>query len=222
MKAMGLEELALVAPRPGIYPSEEATARAVSAVDVLDAARVHGSLAEAVADCSLVVGTTARMRHIGPQVVTPRAFCEQAVERAAGGRVALVFGRESTGLSNSEVMLCQLLVRVPTQSEFASLNLAAAVQILAYEWILLDPPATPQPAPDAVRERPATAEELEGFFAHTQRLVTRIGFFSKKNPELLMRRLRRLYQRARLDTNEINILRGIIAQCEKALDRAGQ
>ncbi len=218
MKAMGLDDLVLVAPKDGIFPSAEATARAVSATDILDSARVFASLRDAVADCCLVVGTTARERHIGPPVVTPREFCAHAAERAAGRQAALVFGRESRGLTNDEVNLCQLLVRIPTQVEFASLNLGAAVQIMAYEWILTRPEAA-LAGQDNPRERPATSSELEGYFEHLAQLVQRIGFFAKKNPDLLMRRLRRLYHRAQLDINEINILRGILAQVDKALER---
>ena len=157
MKTMGLAQLVLVDPKPGIFPSEEATARAVSAVDVLGNARVCETLAEAVADCTLVVGTTARERHIGPQVMLPRDFCADAGRLAGEGEVALVFGRERTGLTNEEVDLCQRLVRIPTQSEFASLNLAAAVQILAYEWIQ-SAAKLPQAAPEAYR--PARSQEL--------------------------------------------------------------
>ncbi len=216
MKTMGLTQLVLVDPKPGIYPSEEAAARAVSAVDVLADARVCETLAEAVADCTLVVGTTARERHIGPQVMLPRDFCADAGRLAGDGEVALVFGRERTGLTNEEVDLCQRLVRIPTQSEFASLNLAAAVQILAYEWIQSAaklPPAAPEDY------RPARSQELEGLIGHIDRVIKRTGFFAGKNQEAILRRIRRIYARAALDTNEINILRGQLSATEKTLDQ---
>ena len=212
MKVMGLEQLVLVDPKPGIFPSDEAVARAVSAADVLETARVCDTLAEAVADCTLVVGTTARERHIGPQVLLPRQFCEQAGELAGGGEVALVFGRESTGLSNEEVDLCQLLLRIPTQEAFASLNLAAAVQIIAYEW--MQTVALP-PEPKPTRYRPANAGELEGLMQHLHDVVVQIGFFAGKNQDAILRRLRKIYLRAGLDTNEVNILRGLLSQTQK-------
>ncbi len=214
MKTMGLERLVLVAPKPGIFPSDEATARAVSAADILERAEVLPSLDQAVAGCTLVVGTTARERHIGPPVMLPRDFCEQAGELAGQGEIALVFGRESTGLSNEEVDLCQRLVRIPTQEAFASLNLAAAVQILAYEWIQSAAQA-PQPRPG--RYRPANSEELEGHMKHLQQVIEETGFFAGKNQEAIVRRLRRIYARTQLDTNEVNILRGFLSQVQKSL-----
>ncbi len=215
MKTMGLQQLVLVAPKAGAFPSAEATARAVSAADVLDQALVVDTLLEAVAGCSLVVGTTARERHIGPAVMLPRDFCAQAVDLAQGGEVALVFGRERTGLTNEEVDLCQLLLRIPTQEAFASLNLAAAVQILAYEWI--------QTVAEAPMERsnpyaPANAGQLEGFFQHLRNVVELTGFFAGKNQDAILRRMRKIYMRARLDVNEINILRGLLSQTEKAVE----
>ncbi|MGJ8669060.1 MAG: RNA methyltransferase [Oceanococcus sp.] len=215
MKVMGLTRLILVDPKPGSFPNDEATARAVSAVDILQSAEVVSTLQEAVADCSLVVGTTARERHIGPQVLLPRTFCEQAETLAAGGEVALVFGRERSGLSNEEVDLCQRLVRIPTQVEFASLNLAAAVQILAYEWIQS---VASLPPPKPVQYRPATSQEVEGFMQHKLALIDRSGFFAGKNQEAILRRIRRIYARADLDTNEINILRGFLSAMEKTID----
>lgn len=214
MKVMGLTRLYLVAPKPGVFPSEEASARAVSAVDVLEQAEVVDSLDQAVADCALVVGTTARERHIGPPVMLPRTFCEQAEALAGGGEVALVFGRESTGLSNEEVDLCQRLVRIPTQEAFASLNLAAAVQILAYEWIQS---AASLPEAKPARYRPANSQELEGYLGHMQAVTERLGFFAGKNQEAILRRVRRIYARAQLDTNEVNILRGFLSAVEKQL-----
>lgn len=216
MKVMGLTRLILVDPKPGVYPHEQATARAVSAVDVLDAAEVVDTLEEAVADCTLVVGTTARERHISSPVLSPRDFSEQAEGLAGGGEVALVFGREATGLSNREVDLCQRLVRIPTQEAFASLNLAAAVQILAYEWIQS---AATLPPPKPVQYRPATSQELEGYMQHMHSLIDSTGFFAGKNQEAILRRIRRVYARANLDTNEVNILRGFLSAMQKMIDR---
>lgn len=217
MKVMGLTRLILVSPKAGVFPNEEATARAVSAVDVLEQAQVADSLAEAVADCSLVVGTTARERHIAAPVMLPREFCQQADTLGGGGEVALVFGRESTGLSNEEVDLCQRLVRIPTQEQFASLNLAAAVQILAYEWIQ-SAASLSQTSPE--QYRPATSKELEGYMGHLQTVFQRTSFFADKNQEAILRRIRRIYARAQLDTNEINILRDFLSAVEKRLPEA--
>lgn len=216
MKTMGLDQLHLVDPKAGIFPSEEASARAVSATDVLDSAQVHETLLEAVRDCHLVVGTTARERHVGPPVLSPRAFCAQAQDLSGGGRVALVFGRERTGLTNEEVDLCQRLIRIPTHEAFASLNLAAAVQICCYEWML---PRASEPAPKETRYRPATAAEFDGFMNHLQSLVEQIDFFAEKNQPAVMRRVRQIFHRAAMDTNEINILRGLWGETQKALKR---
>lgn len=214
MKAMGISRLCLVAPKAGIFPSEEATARAVNGAELLASAQVFDTLADAVADCVLVAGTTARLRTIGPPVLNPREFFAQAPRLADDGDVALVFGRERTGLSNEEVDLCQQLIRIPTGESFASLNLAAAVQIMVYEWIQSEAPAAPA-APD--RYRRATADEREGYYGHLQRVVEQVGFFAEKNQAAILRRLRQVYQRAELDTNEINILRGFLADIERAL-----
>ncbi len=214
MKVMGVEDLVIVAPKPGIFPSEEATARAVSAEGILQRARVVETLEEAVADCNWVVGTTARQRHIGPPVIAPREWAEAAVVKAAQG-IALVFGQERTGLTNEEVAHCQALIRIPTQEQFASLNLGSAVQILVYEWLLANGGTPPQPVNP--RET-ATNAELEGFLAHLREVSDAVGFFARKNPDAVHRRLRALFGRAELDRNEVNILRGLMRDIQRGLD----
>ncbi len=213
MKVMGVDDLVLVAPKAGIFPSEEATARAVSAESILERARVVETLEEAVADCGWVVGTTARQRHIGPPVLAPREWAEAAVTKAGKG-LALVFGQERTGLTNEEVARCQALIRIPTQEQFASLNLGSAVQILVYEWRLANGGAPPPPlAPREV----ATNAELEGFLGHLREVSDAVEFFARKNPDAVHRRLRALFGRAELDRNEINILRGLMRDIQRKL-----
>lgn len=213
MKNMGFEELYLVAPYA--FPHADATARAAGADDLLERATVCGSLAEAIGACGLVVGTSARQRSISWPIVSPRECAEQVCRAGATSPVAVVFGREKAGLSNQELAHCHLHVAIPSNPAYASLNLAMAVQILAYEIRLATAREEPQPAPDAP---PATATELELFFEHLQRALLESGFLDADNPRHLMLRLRRLYLRAAPDANEINILRGILTAAEKQRD----
>ena len=212
MKAMGLDRLCLVAPAR--FPSAEATARAAGADDVLHEARVVGSVDEALTGCGLVLGTTARVRRIEWPVVDVREGARRAVAQAAETPVAVLFGRERSGLTNAEVDRCHALVRIPAAARFSSLNVAAAVQIVAYEMRLAAGGASVVPAdPEAPS---ATAEELEGFYRHLEATLVRIGYLDPAAPKLLMRRLRRLFSRAGPDRAEINILRGILTAATRA------
>ncbi len=218
MKTMGLRRLALVAPRD--FPSEAAWARASGAEDVLEAAEVHPALETAVAGCGLVVGTSARARSLPWPAREPRAAAAEAVaEAAAGTEVAFVFGRERSGLTNAELDRCQRLLSIPTDPGFRSLNLAAAVQVVAYELHLA---ARAPAAPADTLEQPATAEELERFYAHLERVMVLVGFLDPANPRRLMRRMRRLFARARPERTEINILRGILTAVERCCRRRGE
>lgn len=212
MKAMGLEHLHLVAPTR--FPSAEATARAAGADDILHAARVIDSVDEAVADCGFVLGTTARVRHIEWPVIDPREAARRAVDQSARGPVAVLFGRESAGLTNAELDRCQALIRIPATAHFSSLNVAAAVQIVAYELRIeaggIGVAAAPAQSPAA------TAGELEGFYRHLEETLVHIGYLDPVAPKLLMRRLRRLFSRAEPDRAEINILRGILTSASRA------
>jgi len=212
MKTMGLERLCLV--RPERYPAAEATARASGADDVLAAARICGALDEALEGCIAVYGASARRRKLPLPELDPRAFAAHALERARHGPVAVLFGREHSGLSNEELDRCHHLVHIPANPAYASLNLAAAVQILGYELRMAQRPGA---APDAVPEAVpiATAEDLERFYAHLQEVLASIDFLDPGNPRHLMRRLRRLYNRAQPDTTEINILRGILTAVQR-------
>ncbi len=211
MKNMALEHLDLVLPDR--FPHEDASARASGAEDVLATARVHDSLEQAVAGCNWVVGTTARERTIGWPMLTPREFARLAAGRPAQ-EIAVVFGRERTGLTNEEVDLCHALVRIPGSSSYSSLNLASAVQILAYEIFL--------GFADGIGEKigcdsnkSSRHEDLERFYVHLEQVLVEIGFLDPDNPRQLMRRLRRLFNRSGLDENELNILRGILTAVQQ-------
>lgn len=204
MKTMGLARLYLVNPRQ--FPNDEAEARASGATEVLAEARIVGSLREAVAECTLVAGASARPRKLAWPELDPRQCGETVM--AASGECALVFGRERTGLTNAELDLCTHVVTIPANPDYASLNLAAAVQVLSYELrVAALAGRRPVREPEAP---PATHEQLEQLYAHLQRVLADRGFLNPDNPEHLMRRLRRLYNRAGLDHNEVQILRGIL------------
>jgi tRNA (cytidine32/uridine32-2'-O)-methyltransferase len=227
MKNMGLENLYLVAPRD--FPSGVAIGRASSALNVLDKAVVTETLAEAVADCSLVIGTSARSRRIPWPMVDPVECAEKLTTEMLSNKVALVFGREDRGMSNEELQLCHFHVQIPTNDEYSSLNLAAAVMVLCYEIH-----KTALANADAGESKPieqefkileedwdvelSTAGELEYFLQHLQKVMTRVGFHDPDNPRQLLPRLRRLYSRIRPDKMEINILHGILSKTEQALD----
>ncbi len=207
MKNMCLERLTLVTPQ--IYPHAEATSRASGADDVLQRARVVSSLDEALIGCRLVVGTSARARSVNWPVVSPREAAVRMVQESSQGEVALVFGRERSGLSNEELDRCTFLVHIPTNSAYSSLNLGAAVQVLSYEIYQASLEGS---APiDTTPRDLATADMLQSFHGHLEQVLEDIGFTANRQSEKLLRRLRSLFQRARLDKDEINILRGILS-----------
>jgi tRNA (cytidine32/uridine32-2'-O)-methyltransferase len=207
MKNMRLSRLDLVAPLD--YPSAEATSRASGADGLLAQARVHASLDQALEGCRLVIGTSARPRTVSWPVLAPHEAAERLVQEAGEGEVALLFGREKSGLSNSELDRCNYLVHIPTNPDYSSLNLGAAVQVLSYE-LLLAALGGRQPSPEAPRDL-ATAEMMQGFHDHLTQALDDVGFTDPEQSEKLLRRLRRLFQRARPDRDEINILRGILS-----------
>jgi TrmH family RNA methyltransferase len=206
MKNMGLRELHLV--RPKFFPNPDATARASGADDILATARVHEEFEAAIADCGLVVGTSARQRHLPWDLVEPRECAERIARASRNGDVALVFGSERIGLTNVELARCNLLVTIPTDSEYSSLNLAMAVQVLAYELWLATRPEAPPPEPLDVPL--ASAEEMARLYEHLEQVLEEIDFRDRTGGGHLMARLRRLFNRAQLDQNEMNILRGIL------------
>ncbi len=216
MWTMGLDQLTLV--RPKHFPCAEATARAAGADALLYRATVCDSLEQALADCVWVVGTTVRSRHLDLPLLTPRGFAARAVEESRHGKVALVFGREQAGLSNQELDLCQGVACIASNPDFSSLNLAAAAQVFAYE-LQLAFSGGPRESPGAPGDDAAgavTAAQLESFYLHLEQALTQIGYYDPRAPKLLMRRLRRLYGRARPDRAELNILRGILAATQRA------
>lgn len=209
MKTMGLAKLYLVQPK--LFPSDEATARAAGADDILLNASVCDSLEQALSGCVLVVGASARTRTIEWPELTPHACATQLVQGAVQGDVALVFGREHSGLSNEELDRCHYLTRIPANPAFASLNIAAAVQIFAYEILLAQ--SVSVSAQD--EHTPVGVEQMELFYTHIEQVLVQIGFLNPLQPKKLMRRLRRLFGRARPDQNEINILRGMLTEIER-------
>ena len=217
MKNMGLSRLSLVAPEAP-FPHAKARARASGAVNVLDNTQVFTTLEEAIADCSLVIGASARMRTLPWPVVDPRECAERVVNIEQGAEVAIVLGRENSGLTNEELELCQLLVTIPTNPDFSSLNIAAAAQVLCYEIRLaakMD--KVPQPEADSPL---ATSAERDGMFTHFEEALTELEFLKPDNPGQLMRRLRRLFTRTGLERLEVNILRGIMSAAQKARSRS--
>lgn len=207
MKNMALTQLYLVKPK--IFPSADATARASGADDILASAVLCDTLNEAVADCEVVMGASARDRTIGWPTLLAKQCAQQAVKDAQTNQVALVFGRENSGLTNAELDCCQYLIRIPCNKDFSSLNLAAAVQVFTYE---LFSEANQPPAVEVFSESEplATSTQIEGFFQHLQETLTAIDFIQSGQSNSVMRRLRRLYGRSRLSTREVDILRGIL------------
>lgn len=205
LKTMGLRDLRLVAP--GRFPDPQAEWLASGATDVLQRARVHATLADALAGSALTVACTARPREIAVPMLGARDAAARIVEVARSQPVALAFGNETFGLTGAEVARCQLLATISADPGYSSLNVAAAVQLFAYELRL----AALGPAPRGGKARTrATHEELERFFEHLERALIEHGFLNPKHPKKLMPRLRRLFNRAELEREEVNILRGII------------
>ena len=209
IKTMGFSELVLVDPLD--FPSAEAEARATGAADVLANARVVGTLQEAIADCRIVFGSSARRRRLRCPELNPRECAAQALETAQSGPVAIVFGTERSGLSNEQMDMCNALVYIPANPEYSSLNLASAVQLIAYELRFAQGSFQPPQAPDFP---PASGDDMELFYEHLIRLMVRSGFMDPDSPRQLERKLRRLFNRALPDVNELGILRGVLAAAE--------
>lgn len=216
MRTMGLHRLDLVAP--GRFPHREARAMAAGADDVLERARVFDSLEDAVADCRWVMGCTARRRSVVMDEFEPSAGAARMLDAARLGPAALVFGCERTGLSNEELQHCHAAVHIPSVADFSSLNLAAAVQVLA--WELRREALSRADAPDPVQVAPvdappATAMQLEGLFDHLGQLLDDIDFHKGRSPDRVMRRLRQLLLRAQPDQREVRVLRGIFSDAQR-------
>ncbi|MCB1690175.1 MAG: tRNA (cytosine(32)/uridine(32)-2'-O)-methyltransferase TrmJ [Halioglobus sp.] len=218
MKNMGLQRLYLVAPRD--YPNEQAVWRAASANDVLDSAVVVPTLNDAIGDCQFVVGTSARERRIPWPLMDARQCAERMALASGREQVAVLFGREDRGLTNDELKVCNLHLNIPTSEDYSSLNLAMAVQIVAYELRMLTSPAgQPSSAVDEWDAPFASRENMERFYTHLEEALVDIEFLDPAAPRQLMSRLRRLYSRVRLDEMELNILRGILTETQKWVRR---
>ncbi|MEB0006329.1 tRNA (cytosine(32)/uridine(32)-2'-O)-methyltransferase TrmJ [Pseudomonas sp. RTB3] len=221
MKNMGLSRLVLVDPL--VFPNHEADARASGASDILENAQFVATLEDALVGCNLVLGTSARDRRIPWPLLDPRECGVMASEQAAqGAEVALVFGREYAGLTNEELQRCHYHIHIPSDPEFSSLNLAAAVQVLAYEvrmsWLAAQGQPTKVEKVEVASARSVeevTMDEMELFYGHLQSTLVDIGFLDTENPRHLMARLRRLFGRRAVYRSEMNILRGILTETQK-------
>ena len=219
MKNMGLAELYLVQPRE--YPAPRAVWRAAGARDVLANATIVESVDEAIADCGLVVGTSARERRIPWPLLNPRECGEKTFQEAASHKVALLFGREDRGLTNDELQKCHYHVHIPSNPEYSSLNLATAVQVLAYEVRMASladeqgnlPPLTDWDQP------PVTAGDLEYFHEHLAETMADLKFYDPENPKQLITRMRRLFNRVRMDEMEVSILRGLLSAVQRTINK---
>jgi tRNA/rRNA methyltransferase len=210
MRTMGLRDLFLI--NPNRFPGPEATAMAAGADDALANAIVCSSLEQALAGTTFIVGLTARKRDLSHEMVSVREAAAQVISETANGKVAVLFGTEMSGLSNAELDRCQLLANIDADATFSSLNLAAAVQVTAYELrqaSFSTIPSTRKPFPLA------DFESVEGFYGHLEEVMYETEFLDPAQPKRLMRRLRRLFARARLEKEEVNILRGILHAVRK-------
>lgn len=219
IKNMGLERLFLVAPRE--FPADRAVWRAANAVDVLNKAVVVETLDEAIGDCGLVIGSSARERSIPWPSLEPRECGERMWREAADHQVALVFGREDRGLTNDELQKCTYHVHIPSNPEYSSLNLAAAVQVLTYE-VRMAALSESKAACQGDSEwdiPPAKVAELELYYVHLEQALVDLGFHDRANPRQTMTRLRRLFNRIRLDSMELSIMRGVLTAIQNAVFR---
>jgi TrmH family RNA methyltransferase len=210
MKTMGLSQMRLVQPK--IFPSVEATARASGADDILANAQIFDTLEDSLKDCHLIIGTSTRERYIAWPTLTPKACAEKSLK--FGGKVAIIFGREQSGLTNEELELCQFLVQIATNTSFSSLNVASAVQIIAYE--LHESFINHSGKVVEFKEPLASAEMMGYFYQHLEQTLIEIEFLDPEKPKHLMRRLHRLFNKAQLIDSEVNILRGILTATQKS------
>lgn len=230
MKNMGLSKITLVDPED--FPSPVAIGRAVSAADILENAVVTKTLEEAVAGCGLVIGSSARLRSIPWPLISPAECAKHAVDDSRQNEVALVFGREDSGLTNEELQLCHFHVNIPADEKLSSLNLAAAVMVICYEvrQELLRRKESAQPTPAPAAEEiaagvewdvpKATGKQVESFYTHLEQVMVDLNFHDPDNPRLLMLRMRRLFGRIRPDQMEVSVLRGFLAHIDMLNERA--
>ncbi|KFZ37133.1 tRNA (cytidine/uridine-2'-O-)-methyltransferase [Shewanella mangrovi] len=216
MKTMGLSSLYLAEPK--VTPDGQSIALAAGASDILKDAITVDSMAEAIKDCSLVIATSARSRTLEWPVLEPREAAQKLVAESANSKVAIVFGRERNGLSNEELQMCHYHLAIPANSEYSSLNLAQAVQIVCYETRMAFLDTQNQEETTEVVEYPSV-DDQERFYEHLQRTLTSTGFIIKNHPGHIMQKLRRLFSKARVEAPEMNILRGILTSIDKATEK---
>lgn len=217
MKNMGVGRLVLVNPKE--FPSDKAIYRSASAADVVEQALVVPDVDTAIADCSLVIGTSARERRIPWPLLDPRDCGEKVVAEQGQGEVAILFGREDRGLKNEELQRCNYHVNIPTGEAYSSLNLAMAVQVICYE--VLQASRTRYPADETADwdMAPARSGDVEHFLTHLEETLVQVGFHDPENPRQLMTRLRRMFGRIRPDQMEVNILRGFLSAVNRVADK---
>ncbi|BBB29992.1 tRNA (cytosine(32)/uridine(32)-2'-O)-methyltransferase TrmJ [Neptunomonas japonica] len=212
MKNMGLSQLWLVDPRE--YPSEEADSRAAGAKDVLDNATVVGTLKEAIADCQLVIGTSARNRTFDLPILDARNCAEKITSEAVQGEVALVFGRETMGLLNEELQLCNFHVYIPANPEYPVLNVAQAIQLLSYEiWMAAQTPIKERSESEYPRQN-----EMELFYTHLETVIRATNFIIPQHEGRAMTKLKRYFNRTRPEKAELGMLRGILASVQETIE----
>jgi tRNA (cytidine32/uridine32-2'-O)-methyltransferase len=214
MKTMELEHLYLVKPKN--FPNVDATARAAGADDILENAVITSSLGDALKNSNVVFGTSVRSRAISLPKLNPKEAAKIITKKAQTDVVAIVFGRENNGLTNDELELCNYHLYIPTNPDFYSLNLAAAVQLVAYEIKMMRASKTTTTTATTTQEL-ANSEEMQSFYHHLQQILTTIKFLDLKNPRKVMSRLKILFNRAQLEKNEINILRGILTAIQSRI-----
>ncbi len=215
MKNMALSDLVLVRPRS--FPHAEANALAAGADDVLSGARIVESVAEAISDCAFIAGTTSRPRSYYWEFTTPRDVAVRVMKLAPDNRCALLFGSERYGLATEDLNHCNVLVRIPANPEYCSLNLAMSVQLLSYELFM----AREQPQSHTQLEQPlAPSGDVEHFYTHLHQVMNEIDFEDRTGH--LMERMRRLFNRAQLDRNELNILRGFLSAVQGRRGQSAQ
>ena len=214
MKNMGILDLALVEPKE--FPSDVATFRSKAAKDILEKASVHKNLAEAISECELVVGTSARERTVPWPVLNPKEAAQEMHKSSQNGKVAIVFGREDRGLTNEELGLCNFHVHIPSDPEYSSLNLSQAVQILAYE-IRLSYLQDRHVNKEYWDVELANNEQTERLINHMDELMQEVDFYDVENPRKLLVRVRRFFKRSKIDVMEANIFRGLFATIQKKL-----
>ncbi len=228
MKTMGLSDLVLVAPKE--FPTAKATARASGAADLLHKAKVVETLGEAIADCQMVFGTSARMRTIPWPLMSPREATQLVLNEPEGADIAIVFGREDAGLNNEELRRCHYHICIPGNEAYSVLNVAAAVQVISYEMRMAALSQEQAPEQGASSDKPVmplqiadwdeplvSAEDMERFMKHFEETLLDIGFFDPNNPKQLMTRARRLFMRTRMDRLEMNLMRGVLSTVQKRI-----